>query len=131
MHVSSPRAFRCAAALGFLTVLLGAVGAHALENVFAGQPKAREWWEKAALYQAVHVPVLLLAACLRPFPVAAWTLLVAGVGLFSGSLYLMAVGGPHWLVYVTPLGGLCLLAGWLWLVVRPMTTSAEERGGLA
>ncbi len=131
MHVSSPRAFRCAAVLGFLVVLLGAVGAHALENVLAAQPKAREWWEKAVLYQAVHVPVLLLMACLRPFPAAAWSLLVAGVALFSGSLYLMAVGGPHWLVYVTPFGGLCLLAGWLWLAVRPLSVPAEEKGGFA
>ena len=131
MQVSSPRAFRGAAVLGFLAVLLGAVGAHALENVLAAQPKAGEWWEKAVFYHAVHVPVLLLMACLRPFPAAAWTLLVAGVGLFSGSLYLLAVHGPRWLVYVTPFGGLCLLAGWLWLAVRPLTTPTGGKGEAA
>ena len=129
MHASSPRAFRCAAVLGLLTVLLGAVGAHALETVLAALPKAQQWWDKAVFYQAAHVPVLLLAACLRPFPAVAWVLLAAGVVLFSGSLYLLALGGPYALVYVTPFGGLFLLAGWLWLAVRPLAVPVDEKGG--
>ena len=118
MQVSSTWAFRCAAALGFLAVALGAFGAHGLENVFAAQPKAREWWEKAVFYQAVHATVMLVIACLQPLPGAAYALFGAGICLFSGSLYLAAVGGPHWLVHVTPFGGLCLLAGWFWLAAR-------------
>ncbi len=131
MHIVSPRAFRCAAALGFLAVALGAFGAHGLEGVFAAQPKAREWWEKAVFYQALHAPVMLLLACLQPFSMVAWALLGAGVCLFSGSLYLAAVGGPHWLVHVTPFGGLCLLAGWLWLVARPPASWTNGKGGPA
>ncbi len=42
---------------------------------------------------------------------------IAGIALFSGSLYAYALGGPHWLVFLTPLGGLALLAGWAWLVI--------------
>ena len=129
MQVSSTRAFRCAAALGFLAVALGAFGAHGLENVFAAQPKAREWWEKAVFYQAVHATVMLVVACLQPFPGAAWALFGSGICLFSGSLYLAAVGGPHWLVHVTPFGGLCLLAGWFWLAARPPGSLATRRGG--
>ncbi len=119
MQVVSVRAFRVAALLGFLAVALGALGAHGMENVFALQPKAREWWERAVFYQATHAAVMLLAACLRPLPEASFGLFGAGIFLFSGSLYAAAAGGPHWLVHVTPFGGLCLLAGWLWLAVRP------------
>ena len=128
MQVSSIRAFRCAAALGFVAVALGALGAHGMENVFAAQPKAREWWEKAVFYQAVHATVMLLVACMQPFPEAACALFGAGIGLFSGSLYLAAMGGPHWLVHVTPFGGLCLLAGWLWLTVRPTGSPTVRKG---
>ena len=128
MHVSSIRAFRVAALLGFLAVALGAFGAHGLENVFTSQPKAREWWEKAVFYHAVHATVLLLLACLRTLPVVVWSLFAAGILFFSGSLYVAAAGGPHWLVHVTPLGGLCLLAGWFWLAVRPPIATTGREG---
>ena len=128
MHVAPVRAFRVAAALGFLAVGLGAFGAHGLENAFAALPKAREWWEKAVFYHAVHAAVMLLVACLRPLPTVAWALFGAGICLFSGSLYVAAAGGPHWLVHVTPLGGLCLLGGWLWLAVRPPAGLSTQEG---
>lgn len=89
-----------------------------MEKVFAVRPEARDWWQKAVFYHAVHAAVLLLLACLPPVPAAA-RLLGAGIALFSGSLYLAAAGAPRWLVHVTPVGGLCLLAGWLWLAARP------------
>ena len=46
-------------------------------------------------------------------------LLVAGIVLFSGSLYTMALTNVRWLGAITPLGGLCFLAGWAWLVIAP------------
>ena len=46
-------------------------------------------------------------------------LFLAGIVLFSGSLYLMAVTNARWLGAITPLGGLCFLAGWAWLVIAP------------
>ena len=51
----------------------------------------------------------------------AWWLLFAGILLFSGSLYLLALipQARNWLGPVTPLGGLCFLAGWAWLVIAP------------
>ena len=128
MHVSSVRAFRASALLGLLAVVLGAFGAHGLEQVFDLQPKAREWWEKAVFYHAIHTATMLMLSCLRPFPGAAWSMFGAGIFFFSGSLYAAAVGGPHWLVHVTPFGGLCLLAGWFWLAVRPPVVAAA-RGG--
>jgi uncharacterized membrane protein YgdD (TMEM256/DUF423 family) len=50
---------------------------------------------------------------------AAWFLLAAGILLFSGSLYAMALTNVRWLGAITPLGGLCFLAGWAWLVISP------------
>ena len=123
--VFSVRAFRLAALLGFLAVALGAFGAHGMERAFAEHPQARDWWQKAVFYHSTHAVVLLGLACLPP---AVWAtrLFCAGIVLFSGSLYLAAAGGPWWLVHVTPFGGLCLLAGWLVLAVRPPASPVRE-----
>ena len=125
MTIASLRAFRLAALLGFLAVALGAFGAHGMERLFAEHPQARDWWQKAVFYHATHAVVLLVLACLPPTGWAA-RLFCAGIVLFSGSLYLAAAGGPWWLVHVTPFGGLCLLAGWLLLAVRPPTFTVRE-----
>ena len=117
MRPASPRALQTAAALGFLGVALGAFGAHGLRAVFAANPLAQGWWEKAVLYQFVHVGAMGLAACLEPFPRVAWSLFAAGILLFSGSLYVLALTNLRWLGAVTPLGGLCFLAGWIALAV--------------
>jgi uncharacterized membrane protein YgdD (TMEM256/DUF423 family) len=50
---------------------------------------------------------------------AVYLLLVAGILLFSGSLYTMALTNVRWLGAITPLGGLCFLAGWAWLIISP------------
>ena len=126
MSPSSVPAFKTAAFLGFLGVALGAFGAHGLEKSFALYPKAAQWWETAVFYHLIHVPVLLLVACLRPFPALVWQCLVAGVILFSGSLYVLALVHSMWLVYVTPLGGLCLLAGWMLLGLKFLSRPVPE-----
>ena len=46
-------------------------------------------------------------------------LLLAGIVIFSGSLYVLAVTNIHWLGAITPIGGLCFLAGWAWLAISP------------
>ena len=118
MLPSSARAFRAAALFGFLGVALGAFGAHGLEKTFALHPKAAHWWETAVFYHLIHTGVLLLLACLRPFPALAWRLIAAGIVIFSGSLYLLALTRLLWLGAVTPIGGVCFLAGWLLLGLR-------------
>lgn len=74
------------------------------------------------LYQFVHVVVLLIIATRQPFNAAAYYFLLAGIILFSGSIYtlsavnlgsLKSVIGP-----LTPLGGICLLIGWILLCVK-------------
>ncbi len=109
-------AFRVAAGLGFLAVALGAFGAHSLKDFLLRQNMGAVW-DKAVFYHMVHAVVMIWVAGLRPFPAAAWRWFGVGVLCFSGSLYAWALTQVHWLVFVTPLGGLCLLAGWLSLVI--------------
>ncbi len=125
MRFSALAAFRAAAVLGFLGVALGAFGAHGLEPLLKTRGMV-DVWNKAVLYHFLHTLVLLGLPFLRPFPAGAWLCLGAGVLGFSGSLYAYAVWGIHWLVFVTPLGGLCFLAGWLWLALAARRFVAAE-----
>jgi len=115
-----------AALLGASGVALGAFGAHGLRARLT--PERLESWETAVLYHLLHAVALLALALFAratgrgiALPAGLWT---AGVLLFSGSIYLLALGGPRWLGPVTPLGGLSLLAGWLSL----LALAAGERG---
>lgn len=104
------------ALFAFAAVALGAFGAHAQKARFAAD--AAGFWQTAVLYHGWHALALIavgIVLLLRPdvaaFRWAAW-LFVAGIVLFSGSLYVLALTGV--IVHaVTPIGGLALLAGWL------------------
>jgi len=104
-----------AALLGAAGVALGAFGAHGLRARL--DARSLEVWETAVRYHLVHA-VALLALALSPYAAslrtAGW-LFAAGIALFSGSLYALALGGPRLLGPVTPLGGLAFIAGWLWI----------------
>jgi uncharacterized membrane protein YgdD (TMEM256/DUF423 family) len=110
---------RIAAALCFLAVALGAFGAHSLKSMLETHGML-DVWNKAVLYHFIHAIVLFVLALYGTTNRGAWWLLFAGIFLFSGSLYLMALSNLHWLGAVTPLGGLCFLAGWAWLVIAPL-----------
>ena len=106
--------------LGFSAVALGAFGAHGLRSRLESLPDGMqrlEWWNTAAQYHLTHALALALAAWLvdrgagTSATVAGWSF-VAGVALFSGSLYLMTVTGQTKLGAITPLGGLLFLIGW-------------------
>ncbi len=103
---------------GFVVVALGAFGAHGLRDVLDAY--SRSIWEKAVLYQMFHTLALLGTAILQKqftqlnLGPAGWGF-VAGIIIFSGSLYLLAVTNMRWLGAITPLGGLAFLFGWLWL----------------
>jgi uncharacterized membrane protein YgdD (TMEM256/DUF423 family) len=101
--------FRISAALCFLAVAFGAFGAHALRSTIEGHGML-EVWNKAVFYHFVHAIALFVLAFCGTLNRGAWFLLLAGIILFSGSLYIMAL---------TPLGGLCFLAGWAWLIAAP------------
>ena len=112
--------FRIAAALCFLAVALGAFGAHSLKQILETHSML-DVWNKAVFYHFIHAIALLVLALFGIANRSAWWLLFAGIVIFSGSLYVMALirQPPDWLGAVTPLGGLCFLAGWAWLVVAP------------
>lgn len=107
--------FVLGAGFAFLAVTLGAFGSHSLKAILA--PDMLAVFETGARYQMYHALALLAvgwAAHQYPqasFRIAGW-LFVAGILLFSGSLYVLALSGVRWLGAVTPLGGVCFLAGW-------------------
>lgn len=106
------------AVFGLLGVAAGAFGAHGLRPVVSARDL--EIWQTGAHYQQVHA-VLLVAIGMwaghssKALRVAVG-LLVAGILIFSGTLYAMVLGGPRILGAITPLGGLSLMGGWLALV---------------
>jgi len=110
--------FRIAAALCFLAVALGAFGAHGLRATLEARGML-DVWNKAVFYHFMHAIALLALALYGTINRGACLLLLIGILLFSGSLYLIALTNLRWLGPVTPLGGLCFLAGWAWLVLAP------------
>jgi uncharacterized membrane protein YgdD (TMEM256/DUF423 family) len=105
--------------LGALGVMLGAFAAHALNQRLT--PEAMATFEIGARYHLYHALALLgVAVALGRAPgdgqlaLAGW-LFVAGIAVFSGSLYVLSLTGQRWLGAVTPLGGLAFIAGWLLL----------------
>jgi uncharacterized membrane protein YgdD (TMEM256/DUF423 family) len=110
--------FRIAAALCFVAVALGAFGAHALKATLQSSGML-DVWNKAVLYHLVHAVALVALALYGAGNRTAYLLLAAGILFFSGSLYTMALTNVRWLGAITPLGGLCFLAGWAWLVIAP------------
>ena len=114
---------------GFLAVALGAFGAHGLRSRLAGLADGAErldWWRTAATYHLAHALALGLVAVLvarsagTALSVAGYAFL-AGIALFSGSLYVMVLSGVRALGAVTPVGGLAFLVGWAalaWAALR-------------
>jgi uncharacterized membrane protein YgdD (TMEM256/DUF423 family) len=105
---------------GLIAVGAGAFGAHALRARLT--PELLGVFETGARYQMDHALALVVAAWVVsrwPESLAAWAgwLFLAGTIVFSGSLYALALTGVRWLGAVTPLGGLCFLAGWLCLAL--------------
>ena len=118
--------FRIAAVLCFLAVALGAFGAHGLRSTLQARGML-DVWNKAVFYQFIHAIALLALALYGSINRGAWLLLLIGILLFSGSLYLLALTSLRWLGPVTPLGGLCFLAGWAWLVFAPPNRCLAKR----
>ena len=113
-----------AAVNGLIAVGAGAYAAHGLEAAQGAQ--AAEWMRTASTYHMWHALALLALWAAGWRSRGRW-LFLAGIVLFSGSLYALALGGPHGLVYVTPFGGLALLLGWAWLVARALGLRSSRR----
>jgi len=107
---------RIAAASGALAVALGAFGAHGLHQVLT-QNGMVEVWQKAVFYHFIHTVMLFVLAERKTSASGPWFFFLAGIVLFSGSLYVLALTNIHWLGAITPLGGVSLIVGWTWLAV--------------
>lgn len=117
--------FALGALLAGSSVALGAFGAHGLRNVLSAGDLVT--FETAVRYQMYHGLALLAVAWAvgrwpesAAAPAAGWAFL-AGVIVFSGSLYVLVLAGQRWLGAVTPLGGVAFLIGWIllaWAAVR-------------
>jgi uncharacterized membrane protein YgdD (TMEM256/DUF423 family) len=115
--ITNTTATRIAAVAGFLAVALGAFGVHGLKTILA-QKGTASIWETAVFYHFVHAVMLFVLAERKPLAAGPWWCFLAGIAVFSGSLYLLAVTSVHWLGAITPIGGIGFLAGWLWLAIH-------------
>lgn len=106
-------ALSIAAILGFLGVALGAFGAHGLKDLLTANGTTAIWLT-AVQYHLIHAVAGLWAADRRPRLTWIWA---AGVVIFSGSLYLLALTNIRWLGAITPIGGVLFLVGWALLIV--------------
>ncbi|MCA1292936.1 DUF423 domain-containing protein [Paenibacillus sp. alder61] len=109
----------------FLAVALGAFGAHALKHKLTGD--RAKTYQTGVQYHLAHSLGLLLLGSLAGqsadpsrLITAGWLLLI-GVVLFSGSLYALSISGIRKLGAITPLGGLCFLAGWVIVVIAAVS----------
>jgi uncharacterized membrane protein YgdD (TMEM256/DUF423 family) len=112
--------FATGAVAAGLGVALGAFGAHTLKTRIGAD--LLEVWETGVRYHLVHALALLAVA----WAASRWPgsltnlaggLFVAGIVLFSGSLYVLAVSGVRWLGAITPLGGVAFIGGWICLAL--------------
>ena len=117
---------RTGALLAALSVILGAFGAHALKQFFS--EKGLSIFETGVRYQIYHAFALIITGILykeygHKFLIYAGRLFVAGIVIFSGSLYILAYtismgqDGLMWIGAITPLGGVCFITGWIFLAI--------------
>lgn len=113
-----------------LAVMLGAFGAHGLKGRLDAYSMGI--WEKAVFYHFIHALGILIVSILPRAGMLSWTaaawvcgLLLAGIIIFSGSLYLLATTGIRILGAITPVGGLSFIAGWTLLAYALLGMSKE------
>ncbi|BCX80454.1 hypothetical protein MIT9_P0027 [Methylomarinovum caldicuralii] len=105
-----------AAGLAGLAVMLGAFGAHGLQSRVSEH--FLSVWQTAVRYQMWHALGLgLIAVAAEELPSLRWSvrLMLLGIVVFCGTLYLLVLSGWRWLGMITPIGGLALIAAWLLL----------------
>ena len=112
-------------AFGLIGVAFGTFGAHGLRGSL--DPDALGTFETGVRYQMYHALALLFLGAMGGrlgLDQSNWIgwLFTAGIVIFSGSLYLLAITGWRWFGAITPLGGLCFLAGWAVLGWRAFST---------
>ena len=110
----------------FLTIVLGAFGAHALKEQLNEYGKSV--YEKAVLYQMFHSLGILFVTLLNhhldnlDLTVSIWCFCI-GILLISGSLYILAITQIKWLGAITPIGGLFFIIGWALMFYKVMNSN--------
>lgn len=115
--MNSVKTLKIAALFGFLSVLIGAFGAHSLEDVLIENQRL-ETYKTAVNYQFYHTLALLLVGVLMmsnpsKYLIRSAKMFVYGILFFSGSLYLLSLTNYTLIGVVTPIGGLFFIFGWL------------------
>jgi uncharacterized membrane protein YgdD (TMEM256/DUF423 family) len=102
---------------GFTAVVIGAFGAHGLREKLS--PEMLEVYKTGVLYQFIHTIILLILS-LTNFTKSniASGFFLLGIILFSFSLYIYSTSGNQFFAMITPVGGVCFLIGWFWLIVE-------------
>lgn len=110
---------------GFTTVAIGAFGAHGLREKLSTE--LLEVYKTGVLYQFMHTIVLLVIA-LTDFinSKVSSIFFLTGIILFSFSLYIYSTSGIQFFAMITPVGGVCFLFGWLWLIVEVVRLKAKR-----
>ncbi len=109
------------AILGCLVVIMGAFGAHALNDILDDYGKSI--YNKAVLYHMFHSIAILILGLINkmqpeiPLSMAGWSFLF-GIILFSGSLYILVITGIKSLGMITPIGGILFIIGWIVLFFK-------------
>lgn len=112
--------FMYATVLAGLGIALGAIGSHALKETLLSKGRT-DTFETAVRYQLYHALAMFVVGILYDFKskilsTVALLFLVGAIG-FSGSLYLLSLTSLNWAVYLTPLGGMLMISGWILLLV--------------
>lgn len=109
--------------LAFLSVALGAFGAHGLKDIL-NTHQTLSVFQTASQYHFYHALALVLLALLMQqfgvttlFKISAFSFII-GILIFSGSLYTLAITNIKWLGAITPIGGLLFLSGWLCMIIN-------------
>ena len=112
----------------FLAVAAGAFAAHGLKDILS--PEYINTFKTAADYQMMHGIGLILIGVLnkqdtKRSNIVAAAFMLAGIILFSGSLYLLTLTGTKWLGIITPFGGICFLIAWLILGINYLLNKSD------
>ncbi|MDH4477358.1 MAG: DUF423 domain-containing protein [Verrucomicrobiaceae bacterium] len=110
---------RLTAAIGFISIVLGSLGAHGHVHDVISTNGYLPQWQTAAHYHQIHAVALLLLSLLAVDPSGktrfrtTFFAFLIGIFLFSGSLYLLSYTSTKWLGAVTPFGGVAFMVGWV------------------
>ncbi len=108
---------------GLSAVALGAFGAHGLKKILS--PENLEIYKTGILYHLIHSVVLLAIALNTTYDfTTSFLFFVAGILLFSFSLYAYTISGIKLFAIITPFGGVSLIIGWLMLIIKVIKTNS-------